>query len=124
MSAAGHLVQALQLIDPVADRWVLAEALEAAARLLVGTDPGVAGRLLAAAAAIRAAIRQPVAPTEVGDLDWTLSASRSGEGSAGQALPGEGDPIDAAEAQQLALDRAREAGRADTAPRRTRRARG
>ena len=124
VSAAGHLVQALQLIDPVADRWVLAEALEAAARLLVGTDPGVAGRLLAAAAAIRAAIRQPVAPTEVGDLDWTLSASRSGEGSAGQALPGEGDPIDAAEAQQLALDRAREAGRADTAPRRTRRARG
>ena len=124
VSAAGHLVQALQLIDPVADRWVLVEALEAVARLLVGTDPGVAGRLLAAAAAIRAAIRQPVAPTEVADLEWTLSASRSGEGSAGQALPGEGDPIDAAEAQQLALDRAREAGRADTAPRRTRRARG
>ena len=123
-SAAGHLVQALELVDPVADRWVLVEALEAVARLLVGTDPGLARRLLGAAAVIRAAIRQPVAPTEAGDLEWTLSASRSGEGSASRPLPGDGDPIEAAEARLLALDRAREAGRAEVAPRRARRARG
>ena len=92
--------------------------------MLVGTDPVLARRLLGAAAVIRAAIRQPVAPTEAGDLEWTLSASRSGEGSASRPLPGDGDPIEAAEARLLALDRAREAGRAEVAPRRARRARG
>jgi predicted ATPase/DNA-binding SARP family transcriptional activator len=123
-SAAGHLVQALELIDPVADRWVLVEALEAAARLVVGVDPGLAGRLLAVAAAIRAEIRQPVAPTEAADLDWTLSAGRSAGAKSSQPVPGPPSPIDAAEAQRLAIQSAREAGRAEAAPRRARRARG
>ena len=37
-SAAAHLLRALDLIDPDTDRWVLVEALEATARLLVALD--------------------------------------------------------------------------------------
>ncbi len=72
-TARAHLDAALALVDPVADRWVLVDALEATARFLATTQrPGV-GPLLATAAEIRAAIHQPPAPTEAGDLEWTRS---------------------------------------------------
>jgi len=70
-SAANHLYQALEVLDPSADRWVLVEALEASARLLVAGDRAGAGPLLDCAAAIRCDIHQPVAPTEADDLDAT-----------------------------------------------------
>ena len=75
--AAGHLAVALAMVDPDADRWVLVEALEAAARLLAVTDQRGVGPLLAAAAELRRAIRQPVAPTESGDLAWTRSRAEA-----------------------------------------------
>ena len=37
-SAAAHLLRSLDLIDPDSDRWVLVDALEATARLLVALD--------------------------------------------------------------------------------------
>ena len=45
-TAADHLARALELIDPGADRWVLVEALEAVARLLVATARPGSGQLL------------------------------------------------------------------------------
>ena len=70
-AAADHLSRSLELIDPDADRWVLVEALEALARLLVAAGrPGV-DALLDFSSAVRTAIHQPPAPTEQGDLDAT-----------------------------------------------------
>jgi DNA-binding SARP family transcriptional activator/predicted ATPase len=76
-SAAGHLLRSLELIDPDSDRWVLADALEATARLLVAVDRSGAKAILTSAGAIRVAIQQPVPPTEAADLDRTsLHAAR------------------------------------------------
>jgi tetratricopeptide (TPR) repeat protein len=71
-SAAGHVGRSLDLIDPDSDRWVLTEALEATARLLVALDRPGSLSLLASAGAIRTAIRQPVSATEATDLERTL----------------------------------------------------
>ena len=68
-AAADHLARSLELIDPDADRWVLVEALEALARLLVAAGRPGAVALLDFSSAVRAAIHQPPAPTEQGDLD-------------------------------------------------------
>ncbi len=70
-SAADQLMHALEQIDPVSDRWVLVEALEVIAGLLVAREQPGATRLLAAAAAIRRAIHQPSPPTEAADLQRT-----------------------------------------------------
>ena len=78
-SAIGHLLRSLELIEPDADRWVLVEALEATARLLVALDRPGSGPLLASASAIRVAIRQPIPPTEASDLDWTMARATAGE---------------------------------------------
>ena len=67
-TAVGHLESALDVLDPGADRWVLVEALETVARLLVTLGRPGAGGLLDAATAIRLEIRQPVPPTERGDV--------------------------------------------------------
>jgi len=75
-SAANHLGQALDLLDPDADRWVLVEAIEAVARLIVADGLPGAGELLDCSAAIRSEIDQPVAPTELYDLETTLARSR------------------------------------------------
>ncbi len=87
-AAAGHLDTALGLIDAEADRWVVVEALEATARLVALAGRPGAARLLATAAAIRLEIRQPVAPTEAADLEWTRSRADGLE--AGADMPGEG----------------------------------
>ncbi len=73
-SAALHLGSALDGIDPVSDRWVLVEALEGVARLLVTTGRPGARRLLGTASVIRAEIGQPVPPTDAADL----AATRAG----------------------------------------------
>jgi predicted ATPase/tetratricopeptide (TPR) repeat protein len=128
-AAAAHLVRALEHIDPVADRWVLVEALEAVARLLVSVDQIGSAQLLATAGEIRAAIRQPVAPTEAADGDWTARAGRA-EAQPAEAGPGHAPDVasdgvpDGATAHLLAVAGAREAARAEGTPRRSRRARG
>ncbi len=68
-SAAAHLSEALLAVDPVTDRWVLADGLEAVARLAVLAHTDGAARLLDEARAIREAIHQPVAPTEAADVE-------------------------------------------------------
>ena len=114
-AAAGHLVGSLDLLDPDTDRWVLVEALEAVARSLVIVGrPGVEP-LLASAAAIRSAIRQPVPPTESADLEWTM-ASAGADGSTDGAL-------EPAAAQALATAYARELLRPAPSVRRAHRAR-
>ncbi|HEY7132897.1 MAG TPA: BTAD domain-containing putative transcriptional regulator, partial [Candidatus Limnocylindrales bacterium] len=70
-AGADHLAIALDQIDVEADRWVLVDALETGARLLALADREGHGVLLEAAAAIRIAIHQPIAPTEAGDVQWT-----------------------------------------------------
>jgi predicted ATPase len=70
-AAADHLARSLELIDPDADRWVLVEALEALARLVVAVGRPGALALLDFCSAVRTAIHQPPAPTEQGDLDTT-----------------------------------------------------
>lgn len=72
--AKGHLEAALAGIDPAADRWVLVEALEGVARLLVMLSRPGASRLIGTAAALRGEIGQPVPPTDVADL----AATRAG----------------------------------------------
>ncbi len=118
--ASGHLVRALELIDPAADRWVLADALEAVARLLVATGRPGSANLLAAAEATRRAIRQPLAPTERADRDWTLSHGRL----IPDGVPaGPAEILDPLAAHRLAATLSAESGRPSAAPRR-RRARG
>ncbi len=122
--AASHLARALELVDPIADRWVLVECLEAVARLLVATSRTGSGSLLASAGRIRADIRQPVAPTEVDDLEWTLARGATVDGPR-SPLEGDVPPgLDPAAAQALALGHARDAARPATAAPRRRRARG
>ncbi len=118
--AASHLVRALEMVDPGADRWVLVECLEAVARLLVATSRTRSSQLLASASSIRAAIRQPVAPTEVSDLEWTLA--RSSPLDAAGAPPDGGPPadLDPAEAHALALILVRDAALPAAAPPRRR----
>ncbi len=70
-AAADHLARSLELIDPGADRWVLVEALEALARLVVAVGRPEADALLDFSSEVRTAIHQPAAPTEQGDLDAT-----------------------------------------------------
>ncbi|HEY6470741.1 MAG TPA: BTAD domain-containing putative transcriptional regulator [Candidatus Dormibacteraeota bacterium] len=69
--ARAHLGAALAIIDPSADRWVLVEALEVAARLLSVAEPAEAAALLHAATVIRSEIRQPVPPTDAAELERT-----------------------------------------------------
>ncbi len=97
--AGSQLAKALGLLDPEADRWVLVEVLEATARLLAMTGRQGAGPLLASAAELRDAIRQPVAPTETADLEWTRL--RLGEGSPGGVYE-TGALLDALAAQRAA----------------------
>lgn len=130
-SAADHLGRALDVIDPGADRWVLVEALEAVARLLVATARPGSGQLLATAGEIRRAIRQPVAPTEAADREWTEEhgrpLDRGPAGSVSSADPaGEarGSLLDPTAAHRLAQQHVRETARPEGAPRRTKRARG
>jgi DNA-binding SARP family transcriptional activator/predicted ATPase len=70
-AAHRNLESALDALDPTADRWVLVDALEAVARLLVVVGTAGAGQLLDDTAALRADIRQPVSPTERADVDTT-----------------------------------------------------
>ncbi|MGA7987604.1 MAG: BTAD domain-containing putative transcriptional regulator [Candidatus Dormiibacterota bacterium] len=83
-AAGGHIEAALEITDPVSDRWVLVDALEIAARLLVALDLPDAADFLDAAAAIRADIRQPIPPTDIADV--TATRSRAGA-SASDDLP-------------------------------------
>ena len=103
-AAAGHLVTLFDLIDPESDRWVLAEALEAAARLLVAVDRPGAMSLLDSASAIREAIQQPVAPTEAVDLQTTLLRAETVDGRAFASH----SPLDPAAALALAVTYVRE----------------
>jgi len=84
-----------------------------------------AGRAaLASASGIRAAIHQPVAPTEVGDLELTLARSTALDGP---GSPPDVDPppeLDPAAAHALAMSHARDAARPATAPARRRHAGG
>ena len=124
-AAADHLVRALELVDPDADRWVLVEGLEAVGRLLVVLDRVGSTALLASAARIRAVISQPIAPTEATDLEWTLTNGRSVDGGSGP--PPDGDPgpgLDGVTAHGVAVAYAREAARPAPAPPGRRRARG
>jgi tetratricopeptide (TPR) repeat protein len=99
-TAAEHLGDALAVIDPEADRWVLVEALEAVARLAVGRGRSEAAPLLDRSARIRREIHQPVAPTEAADL--AAAVARSGGYTAELASP------EAAVAYQTALTVARQ----------------
>jgi tetratricopeptide (TPR) repeat protein len=100
-AAADHLAQSLELIDPEADRWVLVEALEALARLLVAVGRPGAGALLDFSSAVRAAIHQPAAPTEQGDLD----ATRARTSAAGHDRAGPVESPGAARKRALSLSR-------------------
>ena len=73
-AAARHLDSALGGIDPAADRWVLVDALEGVARLLLLVERPGGIRLLDTASALRAEIGQPVPQTDVADL----AATRAG----------------------------------------------
>ncbi len=105
--AAGHLVRALEQLEPEADRWVLVEALEAVARLLAATERPGSGPLVASAGQIRQSIHQPVSPTEAADLAWTVA----------QAGPAAEPGLGPLEAQELALRVARELARPESPPR-------
>ncbi len=117
-SAAAHLVEALEAIDPVADRWVLVDALEGVARLAVATGADGAAHLLSAAAAIRLVIHHPVAPTEVPEV----AATRR---QAGPIRPTSSvsTPVGVAAVVAEALAVARGQARPGTAPAALRRAR-
>lgn len=124
-TAASRLVRSLELIDPDADRWVLVEILEAVARLLVTLGRSGSGLLLASAAAIRATIRQPVAPTEVADRDWTAAEGRAIDRASGPLAGSDPDLVlSPVAAYSQAETAARDAARPDPAPRRSNRARG
>jgi DNA-binding SARP family transcriptional activator/predicted ATPase len=90
-SAAAHLGAGLDIIDPEADRWVLVEALEVAARLLAMVDRPGAGGLLDAASSIREVIRQPLASTDVGDVAATRTRVGSSASTGRAAMPSVAD---------------------------------
>ena len=117
-AAAGHLVQALERLDPEADRWVLVEALETVARLLVAVGRPGSSELLGVAADTRAAIHQPVPPTELADLDATTAGGilldeQARAGRTDLAGGTEADPLSSARAYGLAVAYARELVRSD-----------
>jgi predicted ATPase/DNA-binding SARP family transcriptional activator len=114
--AAAHLGQALAALDPVTDRWVLADGLEATARLAVLTDADGALGLLDEASAIREAIHQPVAPTEVADVE-AVRARLVMTGERRRA------PVSTAAALEAAIGIARDHARPSQAPTPIRRAR-
>ncbi len=118
-SAATHLLDALDHIDPDADRWVLVDALEAAARLLVTATPegrevaavtaDTAATLVAAAGRIRIAIHQPIAPTEAADLAWTAGRLAPGGDAPPTALRDAArTPMGPADARDLTVAAVRE----------------
>jgi DNA-binding SARP family transcriptional activator/predicted ATPase len=115
--AADHLVVALEVIDPPADRWVLVEAIEATARLLAATEHRETGTLLMQADAIRAEIGQPIAPTERDDLD--AARKWSADDGGGKGAPRRVLEPEAVRAAALGL-----LGEVSRAPRRPKRARG
>jgi DNA-binding SARP family transcriptional activator/predicted ATPase/tetratricopeptide (TPR) repeat protein len=104
--AARHLESALAGIDPAADRWVLVEALEGVARLLVQLNRGGAGRLLGTASAIRAEIAQPVPPTDAADIEATRSLITDSAESAVEPI------VSAVDAHRVATEALRAAVRA------------
>jgi len=120
-SAAAHLTDAFLSLDPVADRWVLVDGLEAVARLAVLTGTKGAPRLLDAAAAIRAAIHQPVAPTEAADVEAVRAQSRPRPDRRGAVAA---SPLGPAAAHAAAMDIAQDHARRSAAPTPLRRARG
>ena len=122
--AAGHLARAFELVEPEADRWVLVDGLEAVARLLIATGRTGSGRLLASANRIRIAIRQPVAPTEAGDLEWTLARSATMDEPDSAHDDDPAPELDATAAHALAIGHARDAARPLAAPPGRRRAKG
>jgi hypothetical protein len=84
--AATRLVAALEQLDVAADRWVLAEALEATGRLQVAR--GLPARtLLEQAAGLRELIGQPPPPTDVVELAAVT------EQAAANSAGGDEDPI-------------------------------
>ncbi len=107
-SAMGHLEAALAGIDPTADRWVLVEALEGVARLLVVVGRPGARRLVAIAAAIRSEIGQPVPPTDVADLTTAMATSDDPDEHAITPV------VSALDAHRLAIEALRTATRAHT----------
>jgi DNA-binding SARP family transcriptional activator/predicted ATPase len=99
-AASGHLEAALGMIDPAADRWVLVDALELVARLLVAVDLPDAGEFLDGAAAIRVEIRQPIPPTDIADV----MATRSRVGAhASDRIPAHPDSADVQRRASAAL---------------------
>jgi len=96
-SAATHLESALGVIEPGADRWVLVEALEGVARLLVALGRPGARDLLDGAARIRLEIRQPLPATEVREVLATRRRVRAG---------GTGEPSQSADALHAAASNA------------------
>lgn len=108
-AAARNLLHAFEVINPQSDRWVLVEALEAAARLLVATDRASSMSILGAADRIRTAIRQPVASTEADDRSSTIRLGRShvADPTAGSKGPWI-DPLDATSAYRVAERATRE----------------
>jgi predicted ATPase/DNA-binding SARP family transcriptional activator len=124
-SAATHLSEALLAVDPVTDRWVLADSLEAVARLAVLAHTDGAGRLLDEARAIRAAIHQPVAPTEAADVEalraWQSSPQEGGRSP--DAVPGDAAANSTVAALTAAIGIARDLARPAQAPTPLRRAR-
>ena len=118
-SAATHLHEALESLDPLADRWVLVDGLEAVARLAADSDPDGAARLLDEASSIREVIHHPVAPTEAADVERVRAQVRrrgSGAGSRGAAAG-------PAAAHAVAIGIARDLRRPSQAPTPLRRAR-
>jgi DNA-binding SARP family transcriptional activator/predicted ATPase len=104
-SAGRHLEAALGGIDPAADRWVLVEALEVVARLLVTVDRPGAGRLLGTAGAIRAEIGQPAPPTDLPDLAATRALITDGAEGAVEPI------VSAVDAHRVATEALRAAVR-------------
>jgi hypothetical protein len=80
---------------------VLVEALEALARLVVAVGRPGADALLDFSSAVRAAIHQPAAPTEQGDLD----ATRARTSAAGHDRAGPVESPGAARKRALSLSR-------------------
>ncbi len=108
-AAAVHLRDALLALDPATDQWVLADGLEAVARLVVLADAEGAGPLLYEARAIRAAIHQPVAPTEAADVEESLARLRihgaRGRGQGGAAVATAAHDTAAARSAAIAIAR-------------------